>query len=158
MTNQFKEKLELPKIYYPVFDENKKEEKKDTKKGKEVVEAVQVVEEVIDYTSTLHKGKRSFTPIPIHYNLNQLVKTGLKVIASPVYPDPNTLPVPQPLFHHVVTKPSTYVNRKKIDPSGNTMKYFQILTPKDNMYAAVDEKLVKKEEEVEQTKQPTEEI
>lgn len=71
MTNQFKEKLELPKIYDPVFEENKKEEKKATKKGKEVVEEVQEdVEEVIDYTNILHKGKRSFTPIPIHYNLN----------------------------------------------------------------------------------------
>lgn len=61
----------MPKIYDPVFEENKKEENKPAKKGKEVIEeVVEVVEEVIDYTDLLHKGKRDFSTIPVHYNLN----------------------------------------------------------------------------------------
>ena len=103
----YKEKLELPKIYDPVFDENKKEERKPAKKGKEVIEEpVEVVEEPPDYTPC-HIGKREFVELPVHYNLAQLTKSATELIPAPVYPDPNLMPVDKPIFHHIVSRPST---------------------------------------------------
>ena len=39
-----------------------------------------------------------------------------------MYPDPNTLPVPEPMFHQVVVKPNDRSQKK-------TIKMFNILTP-----------------------------
>lgn len=110
--NKFKEKLEVPKIFDPVLEEGKKEEKKVTKKdpktGKEIVvqEEEEIREqEVFDYTELLMKGRRDYITLEIHYNLPQLYKSAEKIVPAPVYPDPNSLPVPEALFHQIVTKP-----------------------------------------------------
>jgi hydrocephalus-inducing protein len=50
--------------------------------------------------------------LPIHFNLNQLFKTVLELVPAPVYPDPNSLPVPEPIFHQVVVKPNERNNKK----------------------------------------------
>lgn len=51
-------------------------------------------------------SKREISYIPIHFNINQLFKTVLELVDAPIYPDPNTLPVPEPTFHQVVVKPN----------------------------------------------------
>lgn len=102
MKNEFNEKFEVPALFDPVWDEGKKEEKKPAKKdakkgGKEEEEPVEeVVPEVFDYTEALHQGKRIVDKIVFHYNKPQLFKTFTETVPAPVYPDPNTLPVPQP--------------------------------------------------------------
>jgi hydrocephalus-inducing protein len=97
----------LSKIHDPVFEEGKKEEKpvgKAAKKGdKPLEEEVKPVEEVIDYSHLL-KGPREVSVIPLHYNLEQLYRTGLNVIPAPIYPDPNTLPVADPVYQQLVYK------------------------------------------------------
>ena len=35
----------------------------------------------------LQSGNREVTEIPLHYNLDQLGKTGMEVVAQPIYPD-----------------------------------------------------------------------
>jgi hydrocephalus-inducing protein len=43
--------------------------------------------------------KKDISYIPVHFNMNQLFKSVLELVDAPVYPDPNTLPVPEPVFH-----------------------------------------------------------
>ena len=54
--------------------------------------------------------------------MQQLFKTIIEIVDAPVYPDPNTLPVPEPVFHQVVVKPNERSTKKPI-------KLFNILTP-----------------------------
>ena len=72
--------------------------------------------------------------------------TGLKEIPKPVYPDPNTLPVPEPCYHQLVKMVNRDKKRNK-EVSVNTVKYFSILTPK-NLYKS-DEVIEQKKEEEE---------
>lgn len=86
------------------MDEGKKEEKKPIKKdakGKIIIEEEPevVAPEAIDYTDILMKGPRIITNIPLHYNISQLYRSSLEIVPAPIYPDPNTLPVPDPLYH-----------------------------------------------------------
>eukprot|EP00825_Cyclidium_porcatum_P002075 TRINITY_DN1095_c0_g1_i4.p1 TRINITY_DN1095_c0_g1~~TRINITY_DN1095_c0_g1_i4.p1 ORF type:complete len:1802 (-),score=468.45 TRINITY_DN1095_c0_g1_i4:3309-8714(-) len=131
--NEFKDKLQVDDIYDPVFDEAKKEEKKGAKKGNkevEVQEEPQKQPEVIDYTELLHKGKRFITNMPLHYNMSQFYKSVAAAVPAPVYPDPNTLPVPQPIFHQIVVKPTkANTARKVVDLNSVINQYYQILTP-----------------------------
>ncbi len=104
MSNKFEEKLEIPKIYDPVFEEGKKEEKKPPppKKGKLGKEEPEPEPEPeppkIDYTELLHKGPRNFVKLPLHYNIPRLCRTALETVPAPIYPDPNTLPVAEPIY------------------------------------------------------------
>lgn len=51
-----------------------------------------------------------------------MFKTLFEIVNAPIYPDPNTLPVPEAIFHQVVNKPSDR-------PAKKTIKMFNILTP-----------------------------
>ncbi|CAD8206755.1 unnamed protein product [Paramecium octaurelia] len=148
--NKYHEKIEIAtKIHDPVFDEGKKEEKpqKPAKKGDKPPEPEEPKVEIIDYTY-LQKGERQFNEVPFHYNLPQLCQTGLQVIPAPIYPNPNSLPIPDPIYHQIVMKKKDNLNqsiqtgRKKTDTKESsihqsnatltqTLKYFNILTPKD---------------------------
>jgi hypothetical protein len=62
----------------------------------------------------------------------QLKSNALAFVNAPIYPDPNSLPVPSALFQQVVYKP---LERKPKGPPKN----YQILTPKE-MYKITKEK------------------
>lgn len=66
------------------------------------------------------------------HNLNQLVKTSTQVIPAPKYDDPNSLPVPEPIFQEIVRKPERVLRRNEMTLA-STLKYFQILTPTNSI-------------------------
>ncbi len=66
--------------------------------------------------------KRSLSYLPIHFNLNQLFQSVHETVPAPEFPDPNELPVPEPMFHQVLTKPQER-SAKKVSQN------FTILTP-----------------------------
>lgn len=145
MSLEFKEKLQVDDVYDPVFDEAKKEEKKVAKKGAkepEPVEEPQKQPEVVDYSAILYKGKRYVTHLPLHYNMGQFYKSALALVPAPVYPDPNELPVPEPIYHQIVQKPAKITQgRKQLEPGSVVSQYYQILTPQPElMYAPEPEK------------------
>lgn len=105
MSNSYTDKIENPAIFDPVFDEGKKEEKKPPPKkdakGKIIVEEepAPVIPDPIDYSELLMRGKRLVSRVPLHFNLAQLYRTSLEIVPAPVYPDPNTEPVAEPVYH-----------------------------------------------------------
>lgn len=81
------------------------------------------------------KGPRSVSLIPLHYNISQLYRTSLDVIPAPVYPDPNTLPVPEPVYHQILTRPQRNIARKRQEIAASAaIKNFVILTPINNPF------------------------
>lgn len=75
-----------------LIEEKKVEEKKKVdskKKKKQEEEEPEIIPpnplEVL--ASFLMNGNREVTEIPLHYNLEQLGKTGMQVVNPPIYPD-----------------------------------------------------------------------
>ena len=56
-------------------------------------------------------------------NINQLLKQSCNLIPAPIYPDPNLLPVPEPIFQQVIYKPNGRKQKK------NAPQNYKILTP-----------------------------
>ncbi|EGR29178.1 hypothetical protein IMG5_161280 [Ichthyophthirius multifiliis] len=137
-TNQYKEKIENPPIHDPVFLEGKKEEKKPIKKdakGKIIPEEISPAQppEIIDYTELLMKGIRTKTIFPLHYNFQQMQLYAQKIVPQPYYPDPFSVPVQDPEYHQIITKPQRNIQQKRQEIIQNeALKYFQILTPIEN--------------------------
>ncbi|EGR28756.1 hypothetical protein IMG5_169530, partial [Ichthyophthirius multifiliis] len=163
--NKYTEKIEHPINLYPVFEEGKKEEKKPIKKdakGKPIIEEEpEIPQQVpIDYTQTLMKGPREITYIPFHFNIQQLQKTCLELVQPPIYPDVNTLPIPEPIFHQILTKPTRNILKKKTEiEKSSTIKYFQILTPINKMFKQQHIQLQEEEQiQHEETSKLSEEI
>ena len=122
------EKLKQPMIMNPFEEQRRLEAEKKAKdpkkKGPEEPEEA-VNKKQLDLDQVVEEctfEKKDISYIPIHFNMNQLFKTVLEIVDPPVYPDPNTLPVPEPVFHQVVMKPNDR-------PSKKTIKLFNILTP-----------------------------
>lgn len=42
---------------------------------------------------------------------------------GPIYPDPATLPVPDPIFHQIVSRPPVRAKKEQLE-------FFKIITPK----------------------------
>lgn len=117
MSGQYRARIELPKINDPVF-EKEPPPPKVLKKGEKVEEEPKKEEEEFDY-SYLLKGARTVTFIPLHYNLPQLYRTGVTMIPAPVYPDPDTLPVTEPIFQQLVyrvKRPQMSLDGKPLPP------------------------------------------
>lgn len=125
ITGKFSDKLSFQKFVDPVWEDLKKEEKKPAKKGaKEEEPLAEQQEPEVPLSEVCYRGQRAFTTMPVHYNLNHLCKNAPSYIPAPVYPDPNTLPVSDPIFHQIVQRNTKQLNKQKSDISNNILKYF----------------------------------
>ena len=75
-----------------------------------------------DASQAMTLGKRFINEINSSVSKSQLIETALEIVPFPVFPDPDSLPLPLPQVWQIVTKPR---NRQK--PA--TILGFSLLTP-----------------------------
>jgi len=79
----------------------------------------------IEPKKIVEKDNRFVIDLPVVYNHTQLNNEVAEFVPEPLFPDPEKEPVPEPILHQIIRKPT---QRNKLDP----IKNFVILTPKGN--------------------------